>query len=90
MCLISSDLIQQHKARGMSGDCIQRLLGGIGEFVKTWVEVSRDENDDYSAQLFSIWKHVLQSVELRHGESIAIIFSFLLHLEVTFGFKIYE
>lgn len=82
MCLISADLMQQHKAKGMSRDCIHRLLGGIGEFAKTWLEVSRDETEEYTAQLFSIWKHVMQSVELRHGESIAIIFSFIVHLEV--------
>lgn len=59
ICLISSDLMQQHKAKGMSRDCIQRLLGGIAEFAKTWLEASRDETEDYTAQLFSIWKHVL-------------------------------
>jgi sulfur transfer complex TusBCD TusB component (DsrH family) len=45
MCLISQDL----QNKGLSKDCVQRILSGLAEFSKTWLEISVRENQaDYT------------------------------------------
>jgi hypothetical protein len=63
MSLISEDLMQQNqnKIKSFSREFLQRYLNGIAEFIKTDLDVpkNQDENEDFTCQMFSIWKFMI-------------------------------
>lgn len=90
MSLISDDLLQQlqHKAKGFSREFIQRYLGSICDFIKTDIETARfnagkiGEFHDFTCQMFSAWKFLIQTVDKKSGDALSSIFGFAVHTHV--------
>lgn len=93
MSLISEDLMinSQHKAKSFSREFLQRYLNGIADFVKTdldtvrlFADVKPEERDDFTCQIFSLWKFMLQNLDHKNGDALSLVYTFILHLHVSY------